>query len=113
MDSILGSPLAVFIGVTVAIFGGASFMMGQALGANWRPAWQVVVYAFMLGVADRFFHNALFGGDMTSIHAYLVDAAVLVGIGLFAYRVTRVHRMVTQYPWLYAREGLFSWRNKG
>jgi len=27
-----------------------------------------------------------------------------------AYRVIRAHKMVTQYPWLYQRAGLFSWR---
>ena len=29
-----------------------------------------------------------------------------------AYQVTRARWMVTQYPWLYERAGLFSWREK-
>jgi hypothetical protein len=113
MESILGSPPAVFIGVTIVIFGGAAFMMGQALGATWRPLWQVIVYALLLAVACRFFHNALFSGDMVSLHAYVVDAAALIAIALLAFRITRVHKMVTQYPWLYQRTGLFGWRQIG
>jgi hypothetical protein len=113
VSAILGSPVAVFIGLTVALFGGASYMMGQALGANWRPVWQVMLYAAMLGIADRFFHNALFSGDMISLHAYLVDTAVLMAIALSAFQATRAHKMVTQYPWLYERTGVFAWRTKG
>lgn len=113
MSAILGSPVAVFIGLTVVLFGGASYMMGQALGANWRPVWQVVLYSAMLGLADRFFHNALFAGDMASLHAYAVDTAVLMAIAFSAFQATRAHKMVTQYPWLYERVGVFSWRAKG
>ncbi|MGH6881306.1 MAG: DUF6867 family protein, partial [Hypericibacter sp.] len=44
MEFILGESIPVFIGLTIILFGGASFMMGQALGETWRPAWQNVVY---------------------------------------------------------------------
>ena len=112
MVDLLGNSLAVFVGVTVILAGGAAFLMGQALGANWRPVWQVVGYAVLLGFADRFIIFALFEGDLTSLGGYLVDTLVLIAVALLAYRVTRVHQIVTQYPWLYEKAGPFAWRDK-
>jgi hypothetical protein len=34
------------------------------------------------------------------------------GIGLLGYRTTRARQMTRQYPWLYERTGLLSWREK-
>jgi branched-chain amino acid transport system ATP-binding protein len=34
----------------------------------------------------------------------------LIGIALLAYRITQAQKMVAQYPWLYQRTGLLSWR---
>ncbi len=113
MEAILGASLPVFIGITVVLFGGAAFLMGQALADTWRPVWQNVAYGAILACGDRFLGFALFGGKLLSVPGYLVHAAVLIGISLFAYRVTRARRMVVQYPWLYERAGLFGWRDKG
>ncbi|MGH6719037.1 MAG: DUF6867 family protein [Alphaproteobacteria bacterium] len=113
MSELIGSSIPVFIGLTVALFGGAAYLMGQALGATWRPAWLVAFYAVLLGCADRFFHNVLFADDMWSLGGYVVDTGVLMAIALGAYRATLTHKMVTQYPWLYRRSGIFSWREKG
>jgi hypothetical protein len=110
MESILGTSWSVFIGVTVVLFGGAAFMMGQALGGNWRPAWQNILYGLLLGVADQFLIFALFQGPFGALVPYLVSTALLIGLALLAYRLTIVHKMVSQYPWLYERVGLFSWR---
>lgn len=112
MEDVLGAPLSVFIWLTVVLFGGASFLMGQAIAGTWRPVWQVIVYGALLTIGDRFLVYALFGGDLFSIWGYLVHAAVLIAIALLAYRVTRAHRMVAQYPWLYERAGLFTWRER-
>ena len=30
--------------------------------------------------------------------------------GMLAWRATRAHQMVRQYPWLYVRSGLLGWR---
>jgi hypothetical protein len=87
-------------------------MTGQALANAWQPQWQVVVYCLLLGLLDRFLGFALFGGPLLSVAGYLIDTAVLLAIGLFAYRFMRAYRMVSQYPWLYERAGLFSWREK-
>jgi hypothetical protein len=29
-----------------------------------------------------------------------------------AFRLTRVRRMVSQYPWIYERDGLLGWRER-
>jgi hypothetical protein len=72
-----------------------------------------VAYALLLGAADRFLAYALFDGALLSVPGYLIDTAVLVAITLVAHRITRAQRMVSQYPWLYRRTGLFSWRERG
>ena len=41
MESILGTSLGVFIGLTVIIAGGAAIMTGRAQADGWKPAWQV------------------------------------------------------------------------
>ncbi|HJS31638.1 MAG TPA: hypothetical protein VJ924_06565 [Alphaproteobacteria bacterium] len=110
MEELLGNSLSVFIGVTVIIFGFASFMTGQALAGTWRPIWQVFPYCLMLAAANRFFSFALFEGSLLSISGFIAAAAVACAIGAGAYLATRAHKMVTQYPWLYERSGLFSWR---
>ena len=110
MEAILGTSWPVFIGITVVLFGGAALMMGQAIGGNWRPAWQNVLYGLLLGLANQFFIFALFKGPFGALVPYLVNAAVLIGLALLAHRLTLVQKMVNQYPWLYERAGLFSWR---
>lgn len=110
---ILDAPLSVFIGLTVIGMGFAAVMIGQALALAWKPAWQVVGYGLLLGVSDRFLTFALFQGKLLSLTGYLADTAVLVAIALVAFRINRAHRMVSQYPWLYRRDGLFNWRATG
>ncbi|MCR6631780.1 MAG: ABC transporter ATP-binding protein [Magnetospirillum sp.] len=105
--------LPVFIGITVLFMGGCAFMAGQALAATWRPLWQVFPYALALAAGDRFLCFALFGGRLLSLPGYLTDAAVLLAITLAAYRLTQARRMVSQYPWLYRRNGLFGWTARG
>lgn len=104
--------LWVFILLTIIIFGGAAFMMGQAIAETWRPAWQNVPYGFLLAAFNRFLDGALFKGDWLDPWQYLLDAAVIIGIALFACRITLVRKMVTQYPWLYEPAGLLSWRDR-
>jgi hypothetical protein len=104
--------LWVFILLTIIIFGGAAFMMGQAIAETWRPAWQNVIYGFLLAVANRFLDGALFEGDWLDVWQYLLDALVIIGIALFAHRITLARKMVTQYPWLYEPAGLLSWRSR-
>lgn len=100
----------VFIGVTLVLFGFAAFATGRALAATWRSARWCVPYAALLGLVDRFIHWSLFQGELLSPLGYVADTAVLLVIAFVAYRVTQASKMVRQYPWLYRRTGLFSWR---
>jgi branched-chain amino acid transport system ATP-binding protein len=102
----------VFLFLTVIIFGGASFLMGQAIAETWRPVWQNVVYGVLLVAAERFFAWCLFQAPAFNIGGILLNAVVIIGFALLAYRLTQVRKMVSQYPWLYERAGLFSWRDK-
>lgn len=108
-EALTGSGPGVFIGVTLVFMGGCAFMTGQALAATWRAAWQAVPYGLLLGLADRFLGFALFQDRLLSPVGYVLDSALLIAIALAAYRATRARQMVSQYPWLYRRTGIFSW----
>ncbi len=108
----IGSTLPVFIGLTVILIGGASWLTGQALARGWRPAWQMLPYGLLLGLADRFLTWSLFQGDLLTLAGYAIDTAVILAIGFVAYRLTLAGRMVAQYPWLYRRTGPFTWRDR-
>lgn len=102
-EAIFGTSLPVFIGITLVLSGGCAVMTGRALALNWRPRWQVVVYALLLTVADRFLIYALFQGALLSPTGYLADALILVAIACAAYVLTRSRQLVRQYPWAYRR----------
>lgn len=101
-----------FLLVTLVMGGGASWMTGRALAVTWAPIWHGIFYFLLLAAAVRFIHFALFHGTLLSLHYYLVDALFVIVIGLIGFRYKRTQQMTTQYPWLYIRSGLLSWRNK-
>jgi len=104
--------LGVFILVTVVLGGGAAALAGRALALTWRPWWQVVVYMLMLGTAVRFFHFALFGGTLLSIHYYGIDTLVCLAFGFAGFQAARARRMAAQYPWINEPDGALRWRRK-
>lgn len=112
MQTLLGNSAGVYLGLTLCLMGFAAFMTGQATALTWKPSWHAIVYALLLGLADRFLAYALFGGSLLSLSAYLIDTASLMAIALFAWRLGRTRKMVSQYPWLYERAGPLSWRAK-
>ena len=93
----------IFLIMTVIIGGGAAFLAGRGLASKWRPMWMAVAYMIPLGLALRFFHYALFDGELLSLHYFITDTLVLIAGALLGYRLTRVSQMVSQYPWLYER----------
>ena len=107
-----GTTLPVYLGLTLALFGGAAWMTGQALGSTWRPSWQLLPYCALLAVGSRFFDWALFEGELLSLPGYGLALATLLLLGVMAFRVNRARRMVAQYPWLYERAGPFAWRSR-
>ena len=103
----------VFLLVTIALGGGASWLTGRAIAATWRPWWQVGAYMLVLGAVVRFFHFSLFGGTLLSAHYYAVDTLVCLAIGYVGFRLTRVRQMVQQYHWLNVPAGRLRWRRRG
>ena len=112
METLVGTSLGVFIGLTVVLIGGAAIMTGRALADGWKSPLQVVFACFGLALADRFLIYALFGGELLHLTAFLIDFAVITAMALMAHRLTVVHKMVSQYPWRYERESLWSYREK-
>ena len=117
IEDVLGVSPTIFAGVTLVLMGGAAFLTGQAVASTWRPRWQAVLYCMLLAFAGRFLSLSLFYGDpffqpLAWLYGAAVDSIPLVGIGQFAYAVTRASWMTQQYPWLYERSGLFSYREK-
>ena len=102
----------IFLIMTVIIGGGVAFMSGRGLASKWRPVWMAVAYMIPLGLALRFFHYALFEGNLLSLRFFMTDTLVLVAGTLLGYRLTRVQQMVSQYPWLYERAGPLAWRSR-
>jgi hypothetical protein len=54
MEAFLGAPVAVFIGLTLIIAGGARSRPAGSVGDNWKPAPLVVLAALGVALADRF-----------------------------------------------------------
>jgi hypothetical protein len=112
MEALLGTSPGVFIGLTVVLIGGAAILTGRALADGWKAPLQVVFACFGLALANRFLVYALFGGELLHLTGFLIDFAVITVLALLAYRLTVVHKMVSQYPWRYERESLFTYREK-
>ena len=114
------------LALTFILFGGAAFLMGQAIAETWRPWWQNLAYGCLLAVGDQFlgfalFHGPFFIDSLVSTNAqpagrrileYLLDAVVLSPSRCSPTALTKARKMVSQYPWLYERAGLLTWRAK-
>ena len=106
------SSFGIFVLVTVVLGGGAAALAGRAIARTWRPWWQVVVYAAILGFAVRFIHFALFEATLLSLHYYVVDSAVCLLFAGIGFRAARARQMVRQYHWLYQPAKPLRWRRK-
>jgi hypothetical protein len=104
--------LRVFLVLTVIIGGSAAFLSGRGLAHSWKPFWRVFLYTALLAAAIRFFHYALFDGNLLSLYYYLVTYAVLLVVTCLGYRMMRTTQMVTQYRWLYERTSPLTWRGR-
>jgi hypothetical protein len=104
--------LRVFLVLTVIIGGCAAFLAGRGLARGWKPYWRVFFYMALLAGAVRFFHYALFEGNLWSLYYFLVAYAVLVAAASLGYRMMRTTQMVTQYRWLYERTSALTWRDR-
>ncbi len=91
--------LWVFLLCTVILGGGAAYIMGKAIAETWRPLWQVVAYAVLLGLVVRFMHFALFEEVMLSALNFGVDLVVLLISAITGYFSARRRQMAIQYGW--------------
>jgi len=102
------------------VFGGFAVMSGQALARTWRPWTHGIGYGVLLSLGARLLEFVLFIGRAQRLDGYvldnigfaLVNLAYLIAVTVLAHRITLARMMVTQYPWMYERAGLFSWRAK-
>ncbi|MEZ5779812.1 MAG: hypothetical protein R3E44_15760 [Paracoccaceae bacterium] len=104
--------LGAFLLVTVALAGGSAYMTGRAVALGWDALWKLVAYLLLLACAARFIHFALFGGTLLTLHYFVVDLVVLLGIGYLAYLATRAGQMASQYSFGFERAGPLGWRSK-
>jgi hypothetical protein len=110
MDFYGGESLTQILIITGLLGGGAAWLAGRAIALTWRPFWHVIGYMLLLGFAVRFAHFALGSGTLVSLPSYLTDTLFLCAVGALGWRATRARQMVSQYPWLYQRAGLLTWR---
>ncbi|HLH93379.1 MAG TPA: hypothetical protein VKX28_33550 [Xanthobacteraceae bacterium] len=92
--------LRSFLLFTILLGGGAAWLAGRAIAQTWRPWWSAVAYMLILGLAVRFFHYALFSGTLLSLHYYVVDTAILIGMATLGFRARRQAQMARQYGFL-------------
>lgn len=110
MEPLIGTSLGVYLVMTFICGGGCAYMTGQALSSTWRPMWQIIPYSLLLGLAVRFLIFALFDGELLTGLGYFLDSLSMLIISALSYKLKRARMMIVQYPWLYQRSGLFSWR---
>jgi hypothetical protein len=104
--------VGVFLLVTIVLGGGGAALAGRAIALTWRPWWQIVAYMLLLAWAVRFIHYALFGGTLLSLHYYVVDSVVCLGLGFIGFRTARVAQMTAQYRWINQPDGPLRWRRR-
>ncbi len=112
MSLIVEGNFWIWIVLTVILGGGASFMAGRAIAGGWQPMSKVILSMIPMGAAIRFLHFALFEGQLTSVHYFIVDTLVMIGAALLGYQLTKATKMVSQYPWLYEKSGPLGWKSK-
>lgn len=107
MEAWLGTTWPAYLVITLLLMGAAAYATGRDLAETWRPIWQVFMYCFLLSLAGRFLIYALFQGELLSGSGFITDFTGLTAIGLAGFRITWARKMVSQYPWLYRRSGLW------
>ena len=89
-----------FLFATLILGGLAALASGRALADTWRPVWQLPMYMLALAAAVRFVQFVVFGMTLLTVHGFSVDLAILTGLAVLGYRLTRRGQMQGQYGWL-------------
>lgn len=112
LDHTTWNGVGQFLILTVIMGGGAAFMAGRSLAGGWRSITLLMGYMVPFTAGLRFLHYALFEGHLTSLTLFVIHGAIVSAFAYFGYRLRRAEQLTTQYPWLYERSGLLTWRNK-
>jgi hypothetical protein len=107
-----GDTLGMVLLFNLVLVAPAAFAAGQGVANTWRPWQQVIGYSVLLSAGLRFFDYALANGELWSIGGFLLGWLVQFAVAALAYRLTRTHQMIRQYPWLYRRKGLLGWEER-
>jgi hypothetical protein len=102
----------VFLFLTIILGCGAAFMAGRSLALGWKPLWMVFAYMVPFTLGMRFLNFALFEYNLTSLQYAITQGALFMAAAYLGYRLKRVSQMTTQYPWLYEKSGLLTWKSK-
>ncbi|MGF1627713.1 MAG: DUF6867 family protein [Alphaproteobacteria bacterium] len=119
--------LATLLVISVIMFGFLSYMTGANAARNWQSPMLLIGYCALLAIGERFMaHTIVWHRFYILLDVYVTDEgmafgfdahifvsfAICVCFGLFSYYGTKASLMVRQYPWLFERAGLFSWRSR-
>ncbi|MGF1563495.1 MAG: DUF6867 family protein [Geminicoccaceae bacterium] len=110
--AIIGQSVGVFI-VLTAVFGLCAWLAGQAQARGWQPLRMALLYAGLLALAHRFLLFSLRQAHLLDILGLIISLLIFGSLAYAAYAKTRADRMVSQYPWLYQRKGVFGWQEIG
>ena len=111
MQDVLGNAILPYL-IMLALFVPLAWATGQGVASRWEGWPVVLLYCAMLTAAERFFDFALGDGHAFSVPGGVIVLAVLCATGVLSWRLTLVAMMIRQYPWLYERDGLLSWRER-
>ena len=89
--------LISFLIVTVVIGGGMAWAAGGAVADGWKSMAHLVFYTFLLTLADRFLHYALFEGTLLSVLHFVIDFVILLGFAWLGFTLRRALQMRRQY----------------
>ena len=81
MEGMLHEGLLPFVALTLVIGGGMAWAAGGAVADGWKSMAHLVFYVFLLTLADRFLHFALFEGTLLSVRQFLIDFLILLAFG--------------------------------
>ena len=108
-DVVIQGSRGEFLLITLFLGGGAAWLSGRAIASTWRPYRQAVLYSLLLACVVRFFHFALFEGELLSLSHFILEAIFLIAIATLGFRAERAAQMSTRYGWLYRQAGPFGW----
>lgn len=112
MSGWFGAEVLVYTVLVIVLMGSAAYAAGRAVARTWRPLWQVLWYALLLTAVARFLVFALFDGQLWSVTGWASDYVILVSWALLGYRIARVRKLTSQYPWIYERQGALRYRTR-